>query len=93
MIFVRVHEQPNNFYVRVAGQDVFCRFHSAHIAEIDIHNDNIRLQPFMEETIKKWLFDPTIGKFLAAAVSLAMLYWLVRFAQRSVSRYINPDYS
>jgi small-conductance mechanosensitive channel len=45
----------------------------------------------MEENIKKLLFDPTIGKFVAAAISLAILYLLVRFAQRSVSRYIKES--
>lgn len=42
----------------------------------------------MEEQIRKWLFDPTIGKIVAAIVSLIVLYVLVRLAQRSVSRYI-----
>jgi small-conductance mechanosensitive channel len=45
----------------------------------------------MDENIKKWLFDPTIGKFVAAGISLAVLYLLVRFAQRSVSRYIKES--
>jgi small-conductance mechanosensitive channel len=45
----------------------------------------------MEENLKKWLFDPTIGKFVAAGVSLAVLYLLVRLAQRSVSRYVKES--
>jgi small-conductance mechanosensitive channel len=45
----------------------------------------------MEEYLKRWLFDPTIGKFVAAGISLAILYLLVRFAQRSVSRYIQES--
>jgi small-conductance mechanosensitive channel len=45
----------------------------------------------MEENLKRWLFDPTIGKFVAAGVSLAVLYLLVRLAQRSVSRYVKES--
>lgn len=45
----------------------------------------------MEENLKRWLFDPTIGKFVAAGISLAILYLLVRFAQRSVSRYVKES--
>jgi small-conductance mechanosensitive channel len=42
----------------------------------------------MEENLKRWLFDPTVGKFVAAGISLALLYLLVRLTQRSVSRYV-----
>jgi small-conductance mechanosensitive channel len=45
----------------------------------------------MEENIRKWLFDPMIGKFVATAISLAILFLLVRFAQSSVSRYIKES--
>ena len=45
----------------------------------------------MEENLKRWLFDPVIGKFVAAGIALAILYLLVRFAQRSVSRYIQES--
>jgi small-conductance mechanosensitive channel len=42
----------------------------------------------MEEQLRRWLYDPTIGKIVAAVVLLIILYVLIRFAQRSVSRYI-----
>lgn len=42
----------------------------------------------MEEQLRHWLYDPTIGKIIAAVVSLIVLYIVVRFAQRSVSSYI-----
>jgi hypothetical protein len=42
----------------------------------------------MEDQLKHWLFDPTVGKIVAAVIALAVLYILVRLAQRSVSRYI-----
>ncbi len=46
------------------------------------------MRGIMEEQLRKWLFDPTVGKIVAAAVSLLILYILIRFAQRSVSRYV-----
>ena len=42
----------------------------------------------MEDQLKRWLFDPTVGKVVAAVIALAVLYILVRLAQRSASRYI-----
>ena len=43
----------------------------------------------MEEQMRRWLFDPTVGKIVAAVISLAVLYVLVRIAQRSVSSYVS----
>jgi hypothetical protein len=40
----------------------------------------------MEEQVREWLFDPVIGKAVAAVVSLIVLYVLGRFAQHSVVR-------
>lgn len=45
----------------------------------------------MEEQLRRWLYDPTAGKIIAACFSLIILYVLVRFAQRSVSRYIKES--
>jgi small-conductance mechanosensitive channel len=45
----------------------------------------------MEETLQKWLFDPTVGKFAAALLALAVLYALIKFIQRSVSRYVKES--
>ncbi len=45
----------------------------------------------MEDPLERWLYDPMVGKILAAIVSLIVLYVLVRFAQRSVSRYIKES--
>jgi small-conductance mechanosensitive channel len=42
----------------------------------------------MEDFIKHWLFDPTVGKLVAAVVGLLIVAILVRFARRSLSRYI-----
>ena len=42
----------------------------------------------MPEEIKAWLFDPTVGKFVTAAVVLLVVFSLVRLAQRSLSRYV-----
>jgi small-conductance mechanosensitive channel len=45
----------------------------------------------MEEQLRKWLFDPTIGKIVAAVISLTVLYLLVRIAQRSALRYVKES--
>lgn len=42
----------------------------------------------MPESVESWLFDPTVGKLVAAVVGLLILVTAVRFAQRSASRYI-----
>ena len=42
----------------------------------------------MEDVARRWLFDPLMGKFIAAIVALAVLYALVRFLQRSINHYV-----
>jgi small-conductance mechanosensitive channel len=42
----------------------------------------------MQEQLKQWLFDPTVGKFVAALIGLAVVYTLSRIAQRSVNRFV-----
>ena len=42
----------------------------------------------MQESVQKWLFDPTVGKLLSAAIGILIVYSLVRFLQRVVSRYV-----
>jgi small-conductance mechanosensitive channel len=42
----------------------------------------------MQEQLQKWLFDPTVGKFIAALIGLAVVYTLSRIAQRSVNRFV-----
>ncbi len=42
----------------------------------------------MEDQIKRWLFDPTVGKLVAAMVGLAIIYAASRFTQRSLGRYV-----
>jgi small-conductance mechanosensitive channel len=42
----------------------------------------------MEEEIKKWLFDPVIGKFIAATLVLLVVVVLVRYVQRALGRYV-----
>ncbi len=43
----------------------------------------------MEEQVKRWLFDPTLGKFVAALIGVAVVYALSRVAQHSVARYVS----
>jgi len=42
----------------------------------------------MQEVLGKWLFDPTMGKAVAALIGLAVIYALVRVLQRSIGRYV-----
>jgi len=43
----------------------------------------------MEEFAKHWLFNPTVEKLVAAAVAVFIVFAIVRFVQRSISRYID----
>ena len=46
----------------------------------------------MEDAIRQWLFNPTVGKLVTAAVGLLIVVTLVRFFQKSLSRYVkDPD--
>ena len=42
----------------------------------------------MENFVKDWLLDPTIGKLVAAAVGILVIVFIVRVLQRSSTRYI-----
>ena len=42
----------------------------------------------MPETVRAWLFDPTVGRLVTAVVLLLVVFTLVRLLQRSMSRYI-----
>ena len=42
----------------------------------------------MQETIKRLLYNPTVGKFIAAAVAVVVILTISGFLQRSISRYI-----
>lgn len=42
----------------------------------------------MQEQLKHWLFDPTVGKFIAVLIGLGVVYTLGRIAQRSVNRFV-----
>ena len=42
----------------------------------------------MQEWLKHWLFDPTVGKFVATLIGLAVVFTLSRIAQRSINRFV-----
>ena len=42
----------------------------------------------MDQFAEKWLFDPTVGKFVTAILGILIVVILVRFSQRSLGRYI-----
>ena len=42
----------------------------------------------MEDFVDRWLFDPTIGKIITVVVGILLIIVLVRFAQRTQSRYV-----
>ncbi len=41
-----------------------------------------------DESIRRWLLDPTLGKIVALAVMLLVTFGAVRFAQRSLGRHV-----
>lgn len=45
----------------------------------------------MQEFMQKWLFDPTVGKLVSAALGIVLVYVVVRFLQRLVSRYVQES--
>ena len=46
----------------------------------------------MEEQFKRWLFYPTLGKFVAALIGVGIVFALGRLVQRSIIRYVtDPD--
>jgi small-conductance mechanosensitive channel len=40
------------------------------------------------DAVKRWLLDPVVGKLVAVAVTLLVTFSIVKFAQRSVGRYV-----
>ena len=42
----------------------------------------------MEEQLKHWLFDPTVGRLVAALIGLSIVYALSRVSQRTLGRYV-----
>jgi small-conductance mechanosensitive channel len=43
----------------------------------------------VEDPVRKWLFDPTVAKLLAATIFVLAVVVLVRFFQRTLSRHIS----
>ena len=42
----------------------------------------------MQEQIKRWVFDPTVGRLVAAVVGLVIIFAVSRLARRSLSRHV-----
>ena len=42
----------------------------------------------MQQIIERWLYDPVVGKLMAAVAAVAVVYGIVHFLQRSISRYV-----
>ena len=42
----------------------------------------------MDETLKRWLFDPTVGRLVAVAVALTIISVVARLLHRSIGHYI-----
>jgi small-conductance mechanosensitive channel len=47
----------------------------------------------MEEVIKVWLWDPLMGKLIASLVAVVVILGVVRFLQRSLTRYVQNSVS
>lgn len=43
----------------------------------------------MSEELQKWLFDPTVGKLVAAVLGIAVVYTIAKILQRSINRYVD----
>jgi uncharacterized membrane protein len=42
----------------------------------------------MEDILKKWLFDPIVGKIVFSLAAILFTLAVVRFAQRILARYV-----
>lgn len=42
----------------------------------------------MEDVLKKWLFDETVGKLIVAGIGLLVVFVVVRFLQRGIGSYV-----
>ena len=42
----------------------------------------------MEEALRRWLFDPFVGKAVVAAVALIVVYTLVRLLHQFIGHYV-----
>lgn len=45
----------------------------------------------MEEFIRRWLFDPVVGKLIAAALVILVVFTVVRYSQRVLGRYVEDS--
>ncbi len=45
----------------------------------------------MEDFVQRWLFDPTVGKLLAAVIGLLVIHIVVRVAQRAIAPHIKDS--
>ena len=45
----------------------------------------------MQHTLGDWLFDPTVGRLIAAVAGVLVVVALVRLAQRTLSRYVKDS--
>lgn len=45
----------------------------------------------MEDTLKSWLFDPTVGKFVSAAIVLIIIFSIAKIAKGSITRYVKTS--
>jgi small-conductance mechanosensitive channel len=45
----------------------------------------------MEDSVTRWLFDPTVGKIILAIIGILLISVIIRFLQRSLSRYIKDS--
>ncbi len=45
----------------------------------------------MEDAIKEWLFDPTVGKIIATLLVVLVVVVLVRYTQRALGRFVEDS--
>jgi len=46
----------------------------------------------MEDSLKQWLFDPTVGKIVSTVLGIIAIHFFIRFLHRSLRKYVK-DFS
>ena len=45
----------------------------------------------MEEAIRAWVLDPTVGKIVSAVIALAIVFTIARIAKGTITRYVTQN--
>ena len=45
----------------------------------------------MRDYLERWLYDPVVGKLIAAAIGIVVIYVLVAFVHKAATRYVTDS--